>query len=128
MKEERVCPACGKEYRQAPAISRKDNKTEICPCCGVLEAVEAAGIAAEDAAVIMNQVKEAQQKAEQKAAEPMNRYKVCFISGETGRYIEWETVAANKEAAIEKFNRQYGAAFEHQYENGAVIKEIKEDV
>ena len=26
-----VCPLCGKEYTGYPAISRTDNKTEICP-------------------------------------------------------------------------------------------------
>ena len=33
------CPKCGKEYIGYPALSRKDNKTEICPLCGVLEAL-----------------------------------------------------------------------------------------
>lgn len=37
----RICPVCGKEYTGHPAISRKDNKTEICPTCGTLEAVDA---------------------------------------------------------------------------------------
>ena len=37
------CPICGKEYDDRPAISRKDNKTEICPDCGTLEALEAIG-------------------------------------------------------------------------------------
>ena len=35
----RVCPRCGKRYNKYPAISRKDNKTEICPDCGVEEAM-----------------------------------------------------------------------------------------
>lgn len=38
--EERICPRCGKKYTDYPAISRKDNKTEICPQCGVEEAME----------------------------------------------------------------------------------------
>lgn len=33
------CPICGKEYDGYPALSRKDNKTEICPNCGVTEAI-----------------------------------------------------------------------------------------
>lgn len=37
----RICPVCGKEYVEYPAISRKDNKTEICPTCGTLEALQA---------------------------------------------------------------------------------------
>jgi RNA polymerase subunit RPABC4/transcription elongation factor Spt4 len=41
MTEKRICPICGKEYTDFPAISRKDNKTEICPECGQKEAFEA---------------------------------------------------------------------------------------
>ena len=37
---ERVCPLCGRAYREHPALSRKDNETPICPDCGVREAVE----------------------------------------------------------------------------------------
>lgn len=36
----RVCPKCGYEYEGYPAISREDNKTEICPECGIREALE----------------------------------------------------------------------------------------
>lgn len=36
-----ICPICNKEIGQYPAISRKDNKTEICSNCGTLEALEA---------------------------------------------------------------------------------------
>lgn len=35
----RKCPKCGKKYRDYPALSREDNKTEICPECGVAEAL-----------------------------------------------------------------------------------------
>lgn len=35
----RTCPICGQEYSEAPAISRRDN-SEICPDCGVREALE----------------------------------------------------------------------------------------
>ena len=38
------CPRCSKYYIDPSAISRKDNKTEICPACGVEEAFEALGI------------------------------------------------------------------------------------
>ena len=34
------CPKCGKYYVGYPALSRKDNKTEICPKCGMREAIE----------------------------------------------------------------------------------------
>lgn len=45
MKETRknICPVCGQEYGAPPAISRKDGKTAICPECGALEAMQAAG-------------------------------------------------------------------------------------
>ena len=33
------CPICGKIYKEPSAISRKDNKTEICPDCGTKEAL-----------------------------------------------------------------------------------------
>lgn len=35
-----VCPICNKEFNCYPAISRKDNKTEICPKCGMMEALD----------------------------------------------------------------------------------------
>jgi|TARA_R110000803_G_scaffold28371_4_gene65617 hypothetical protein len=34
-----VCPLCKNEYEGYPAVSRKDNKTEICNDCGVVEAL-----------------------------------------------------------------------------------------
>lgn len=36
----KICPICGNEYTEHPAISRKDNITEICPVCGTKEALE----------------------------------------------------------------------------------------
>lgn len=36
--QERECPKCGYTYTEHPALSREDNKTEICPDCGVQEA------------------------------------------------------------------------------------------
>lgn len=38
VKEERTCPMCGRVYTDHPALSRRDNKTEICPECGMKEA------------------------------------------------------------------------------------------
>lgn len=35
----RICPVCGNYYDGYPALSRKDNKTEICTECGMSEAV-----------------------------------------------------------------------------------------
>ena len=39
-KKTRICPICGREYADYPALSRRDNITEICPDCGVSEALE----------------------------------------------------------------------------------------
>lgn len=38
--KERICQNCGKIFRGHPALSRKDNKTLICPDCGQKEALE----------------------------------------------------------------------------------------
>lgn len=35
------CPKCKKEFTEHPAISREDNETEICPSCGLREAMQA---------------------------------------------------------------------------------------
>lgn len=35
-----VCPSCNQEYSESPALSRLDNKTKICPECGMKEAIE----------------------------------------------------------------------------------------
>lgn len=40
----KTCPRCGKQYRGAPALSRVDNKTLICPDCGTREALESIGV------------------------------------------------------------------------------------
>lgn len=37
---EKKCPKCGKTYTEYPALSRRDNKTYICPQCGTDEAME----------------------------------------------------------------------------------------
>lgn len=40
-----TCPLCGKTYTERPALSRADNKTLICPDCGIREALATLGIA-----------------------------------------------------------------------------------
>ena len=40
----RTCPVCGQEYTEAPALSRTDNLTLICPDCGTRQALESIGI------------------------------------------------------------------------------------
>ena len=39
-----VCPKCRQSYKGKPALSREDNKTLICPDCGVREALESIGV------------------------------------------------------------------------------------
>ncbi|WP_276688920.1 hypothetical protein [Ruminococcus callidus] len=46
--EERICPKCGRTYTEHPALSRTDNKTLICPDCGIREALESMGISKEE--------------------------------------------------------------------------------
>lgn len=40
----RICPRCGKTYGRAPALSRGDGQTLICPDCGTREALESIGV------------------------------------------------------------------------------------
>ena len=42
--ETRICPRWGKAYSDAPALSRADNKSLICPDCGTREALESIGV------------------------------------------------------------------------------------
>ena len=39
MENKKICPICGKEIIGYPALSREDNKTEICSDCGTVEAL-----------------------------------------------------------------------------------------
>ena len=39
-----VCPRCGQAYYGRPTVSRKDNKTQLCPDCGTREALESIGV------------------------------------------------------------------------------------
>lgn len=41
---ERKCPLCGLSYNAPPALSRTDNKTLICPSCGMKQALDAVGV------------------------------------------------------------------------------------
>ncbi len=49
-----VCPKCGKEYTAAPALSREDNSTFICPDCSTCEALESIGVSAEEQQKILS--------------------------------------------------------------------------
>ena len=46
--EERICPKCGSTYTEYPALSRTDNKTLICPDCGIREALESMEVSKEE--------------------------------------------------------------------------------
>lgn len=59
------CPKCGKEYEGYPAISRTDNKTEICPDCGTLEALEAIGASEEMKEEVLRTLHEAMKGAKE---------------------------------------------------------------
>ena len=39
MNKKTKCPRCKRMYRGYPALSRRDNETEICSDCGVAEAL-----------------------------------------------------------------------------------------
>ena len=41
--KEKTCPGCQRNYRDFPSLSRDDNKTELCPGCGLAEAVRDEG-------------------------------------------------------------------------------------
>lgn len=42
--KKKICPKCGREYAEAPALSREDHETLICPECGTREALESIGM------------------------------------------------------------------------------------
>ena len=58
----RKCPQCGAEYQGYPAISRKDNKTPICPDCGTREALESIGIDIKEQEKIIRTIHRTQEK------------------------------------------------------------------
>lgn len=49
MNEKQRCPICGQEYTGAPALSREDSQTLICPDCGTRQALAAIGVTNPDA-------------------------------------------------------------------------------
>lgn len=40
----KICPRCGNAYHGAPALSRQDNETLLCPDCGTREALDSIGV------------------------------------------------------------------------------------
>lgn len=51
-----VCPLCGRAYHGAPALSREDNKTLICPDCGTRQALASIGIEASEQEQILETI------------------------------------------------------------------------
>lgn len=51
-----ICPRCGAEYREPPALSRLDNKTLICPDCGTREALTAIGVSPDEQESILRSI------------------------------------------------------------------------
>ena len=58
MNEGRTCPLCGKAYTERPALSRKDDKTLICPDCGTREALESIGMDREEQDKVLKAIHE----------------------------------------------------------------------
>lgn len=44
----RICPVCGQNYHEPPALSRTDGKSQICPDCGTREALKSMGISVDE--------------------------------------------------------------------------------
>lgn len=55
----RICPICGKEYHEVPAVSRADNETLICPDCGTREALMSIGIEPKEQEAILETIHKA---------------------------------------------------------------------
>ena len=51
-----TCPKCGHTYQGYPALSRADNRTKICPDCGIREALESMGISVEEQNSILDTI------------------------------------------------------------------------
>lgn len=52
----RICPKCGRTYHGAPALSREDGNTPICPDCGTREALDSIGVDAEEQEQILDAI------------------------------------------------------------------------
>lgn len=51
-----ACLLCGRTYHGAPALSREDNKTLICPDCGTRQALASIGIEASEQEQILETI------------------------------------------------------------------------
>lgn len=52
----KTCPRYGGIYRSAPALSRQDNETLICPDCGTREALDSLGVGAAEQNAILETI------------------------------------------------------------------------
>lgn len=46
--EKKICPICGNPYTGHPALSRTNDKTEICSDCGIRQSLQSIGISPEE--------------------------------------------------------------------------------
>ena len=51
------CPKCGCYYHSYPALSRIDNRTHICPDCGVREALNALGLTSHEQEKVLIEIR-----------------------------------------------------------------------
>lgn len=51
-----ICPRCGKPFTEAPALSRLDNESLICPDCGTREALDSIGVSPEEQDAILQTI------------------------------------------------------------------------
>lgn len=51
-----ICPCCGKPFTEAPALSRLDNESLICPDCGTREALDSIGVSPEEQDAIIQTI------------------------------------------------------------------------
>lgn len=63
MIKERICPICGCAYSEPAAISREDNHTDICPECGIRQALDIYGCTEEEKEHIIELVRCAKRRA-----------------------------------------------------------------
>lgn len=52
----KTCSRCGRLYHGAPALSRVDNQTLVCPDCGTREALESIGVDSEEQEKILDTI------------------------------------------------------------------------
>lgn len=55
-RNKRLCPKCGCTYFDAPALSRADNETLICPDCGTREALASIGVESDEQEQIIEKI------------------------------------------------------------------------